>query len=162
MGSAFSEKVRLISLREIIFQSNLYDHDRPTSPLQTDRRTDRRTDGRTDGWTTCLGNTALLYASRGNNQRPVTLLTTVYISNFQQQQQQTTNFIRQKHHIHARTEMLLLIFNFNCKSIFTETVKLLSWIINFRLYFIVFMRSKRLLSTRTPLVEFDVFATYKR
>jgi len=34
--------------------SNLYDHD--TSTLQT------------DGWTTCLGNTALRYASRGKSE----------------------------------------------------------------------------------------------
>jgi len=47
----------LSTMKLFLQNSNLYDHD--TSTLQTDRRT--------DGQTTCLGNTALRVASRGNN-----------------------------------------------------------------------------------------------
>jgi len=38
--SAESEKVRLIAVKLLSTNSNLYDHDRPTSTSQTDRPTD--------------------------------------------------------------------------------------------------------------------------
>jgi len=53
LGSAESEKVRLIAAKLFSQNFNLYDHD--TSALQT------------DGRTTCIGNTSLRYASRGKN-----------------------------------------------------------------------------------------------
>jgi len=58
LGFAESEKVRLIS-REIIFAKF---QPRPIWPRYLNV-----TDGRTDERTTCLGNTALRYASRGKN-----------------------------------------------------------------------------------------------
>jgi len=61
LGSAENEKVRLIS-REIIFaefQALAY--------MIMIAQRHRQTDGRTDRRTTCLGNTALRYASHGKN-----------------------------------------------------------------------------------------------
>jgi len=64
LGSAESEKVRLIVVKLFSQNSNLCDHD--TSTSQIDGQTDRQTDRQTDGRTTCHGNTALRVASRGN------------------------------------------------------------------------------------------------
>jgi len=66
LGSAESEKVRVIS-RQIIFGRIL------TYIIMIPQRY-RRTGGQTDRRTTCLGNTALRYASRGNKSNILRLV----------------------------------------------------------------------------------------